>query len=215
MSARRRLGPPIAVAAVALATPTAVAAHAIGGTYQLPVPLTLYLGAAAVAVLASFVVAAIALGPAGAAARYPAASIPDGVMRAASVLLSLLGLAWWGWTLWTAFVVGDITTVPAVLFWIVLWVGLPILAVLIGNGWRSFSPFRTLYRLLDRAALATGMGRLALNVPYPPGLARWPGRIGACNTGSCDSTRALCRSATRMRAISLLMTVVMAKWLTA
>ena len=65
------------------------------------------------------------------------------------------------------------------LFWtgvgtLVIWVGLPILAVLVGNGWRSFSPFRTLYRLLDRAALAAGIGRLALHLPYPAGLARWP-----------------------------------------
>ena len=60
MSHSRRIGG-VVVAGFLLGAllPSPAAAHAIGGTFQLPVPLFLYLAGAAVAVAASFVVTVV------------------------------------------------------------------------------------------------------------------------------------------------------------
>jgi hypothetical protein len=68
MSPRRLLAGAGAVVALA-ATASPAAAHAIGGTYELPVPLWLYLAGAAIAVAASFVVTAVMQRAAPAARR--------------------------------------------------------------------------------------------------------------------------------------------------
>ncbi len=159
---------------LALAAPLPAAAHAIGGSFQLPVPLSLYLAAAAIAVAASFLVAVLVMRPAAVVPGYAVLPLPDGPARVASLLLALLGLTWWAWALWAAFVVGDISSVPGVLFWIVGWVGVPIVAIVLGNPWPSFSPFRTLFGMLERGARLAGIRRLDLGIPYPAGLARWP-----------------------------------------
>jgi len=61
-----------------------------------------------------------------------------------------------------------------VLFWVVLWVGVPIVAAVLGNPWPSLSPFRTLFGLLERGAQLIGLDRLDLGLRYPTRLARWP-----------------------------------------
>jgi hypothetical protein len=52
---RRLLASATGIGGALLLSPAPVAAHAIGGTFQLPVPLWLYLAGAAIAVAASFV----------------------------------------------------------------------------------------------------------------------------------------------------------------
>jgi hypothetical protein len=175
MSRRRRLAVWLPLLGVlALAAPQLVAAHAIGGTFQLPVPRELYFAAAAAAVAASFVVAVLVLRPAGPVPAYRVLPLPARASRAASVVLAILGLAWWAWAIWAAFVIDGFSSVPGVLFWIVLWVGLPIVAITLGNPWPSFSPFRTIHRLLQRGTALLGVRRLDLGLPYPAGLRRWP-----------------------------------------
>ena len=60
------------------------------------------------------------------------------------------------------------------LFWIGIWVGLPIVAALIGNAWPSLSPFRTTFAGIEWLAQRLGARRVDLEIAYPPGLARWP-----------------------------------------
>ena len=133
-----------ALAAACLAlVPGVVSAHAIGGTFQLPVPLWLYLLGAAIAVGASFVVTSLVTRAGGQA--YATRPVPDSMARATRTILRIVGLAWWYGAISVAFVVGDISPLPGVLFWIGIWVGLPIVAALIGNAWPSLSPFRTTF----------------------------------------------------------------------
>ncbi len=160
-------------AAVAVATPSAAAAHAIGETYQLPVPLWLYLAAAATAVAASFVVIAV-LQRRATDVTIPRGRIPPVLAGVARWSLRALGLAWWYGAIGVGFLVGDITPLPAVLLWIGIWVGLPIVAVLAGNPWPSLSPFRTTFAGLEWLARRAGARQLDLGLPYPAGLARWP-----------------------------------------
>ncbi len=169
---RRAIVAGAAVAAVLLA-PAPAAAHAIGGTFQLPVPLNLYLLGAAIAVAASFVVTVLvarrAVEP-----HYPTIPLSSGLSAAFRIVLRTIGLVWWYGAIVVGFVVGDITPMPAVLFWIGVWVGFPIVAVLLGNPWPSFSPFRTTFAELEWLAKRIGFEKLDAGVRYPPGLARWP-----------------------------------------
>jgi hypothetical protein len=157
--------------------PAPVAAHAIGGTFQLPVPLWLYLAGAAIAVAASFVISVLASRTATGPVAYPTLPIPAAVAAAARIGLRILGLAWWYGAIGVGLLVGDISPLPAVLLWIGIWVGLPIVAVLAGNPWPSLSPFRTTYALLEWIARRLGAARLELGAGYPPALARWPAVI--------------------------------------
>lgn len=175
MSRSRRL--PLALAlglAIALGLPGATLGHAIGEVFTLPVPLWLYLAGAGLAVAASFVISALTIRPAGPVASYPTVPLPLGLSRATGVVLAILGMAWWFAAIVLGFAVDPISPFPAVLFWIGIWVGLPITAVLLGSPWPSLSPFRTLHGLLDQAVrVANGRG-LAPLMPYPAGLRRWP-----------------------------------------
>ena len=173
MSRSVRLGTILAVVAAAGAVPDRTLAHAIGGTFQLPVPLWLYLAGAAAAVGASFVVAAVVT-RGGADDRYAVTPVDRGVAAVARTGLRLLGLAWWYGAIVVAFAVGDISPLPAVLLWVGIWVGLPIVAALVGNPWPSLSPFRSTYAGLEWIGRRFGANRLDLGLRYPPALARWP-----------------------------------------
>ena len=170
-----RCGPAIALALLgALALPRPALGHAIGQVFTLPVPLWLYLAGAALAVAASFVVSALTIKPAGPVARYPTLPLPDGLPRVGSVVLAIIGLLWWFAAIVLGYTVDDVSAFPAVLFWIGVWVGLPIGSVLFGNAWPSLSPFRSLHALLDRAVRAANGRGLSPLVTYPSGLRRWP-----------------------------------------
>ena len=159
---------------VALADVEPAAGHAIGGTFQLPVPLWLYLAGAGAAVAASFVVVTLASGDGPVATAYPTRTLPAGLAAVARTGLRVLGLAWWYGAIAAGILVGDITPLPAVLLWIGIWVGLPIVAALVGNPWPSLSPFRTTYAALEGVAARIGRDPLDLGLRYASGLARWP-----------------------------------------
>jgi hypothetical protein len=154
------------LAAGAVATP--VAAHAVGGVYQLPVPLWLYLAGAAAAVAASFAVLA-ARRRTERAARS-SAPIPARSRKVTRVLLAVAGAVWWYGAIVVGFVVGDISPLPAVLLWVGIWIGLPIVSALLGNPWRAMSPFRTTHAVISGAL----GGNRAPPLRYPTELARWP-----------------------------------------
>jgi hypothetical protein len=163
----------VVLVASLLAPPVALG-HAIGQVFTLPVPLVLYLAGAAVAVAASFVVSVVLVRPAGPEPRYPVAPVAPSLARAASVVLLVLGLVWWYGTIVAGYVVDPGSPLPAVLFWIGVWVGLPLSAVILGNPWPSMSPFRATYGALAWLARRGGLQRLDLGIAYPAGLGRWP-----------------------------------------
>jgi hypothetical protein len=174
MSRRVGLGAAVAaVTATALSSSPALG-HAIGGTFQLPVPLWLYLAGAAVAVAASFVVTAALRRRSAPRAGYHTRPIADAAATPARWALRTIGLAWWYGAIAVGFVVGDISPLPAVLLWIGIWVGLPIVAILVGNPWPSLSPFRSTFAAFEWVAQRTGARALDAGATYPTGLARWP-----------------------------------------
>ena len=160
-------------AVIALAWGTGpVAAHAVGGTFELPVPLWLYLAGAASAVAASFAVVALRPRRPPGAARAGAV-VPAPISAAARTVLRVAGVVLWYGAIAVGAFVGDISPLPAVILWIVIWIAVPILAAAIGNPWPSMSPFRTSFAALERLA-GRGGPRLDLGLRYPARLARWP-----------------------------------------
>ncbi len=148
--------------------PSVAVGHALGSTFPLPVPLWLYLAAAAIAVAASFVVAVAVVKPPADQPHYPTRPVSPRTARIGGFLLRILGLAWWYGAIVVGFAVGGITYIPAVLFWIGIWVAIPIAAATLGNPWPSFSPFRTTYDALDALIRWVGGGRrLDLGVRIP------------------------------------------------
>lgn len=170
---RRAAGVAAALAAVTALGASPVAAHAIGGTYTLPVPLRLYLAAAAVAVAASFAVTALHARRADRPA-YRTAAVPGRLAAVLRTGLRALGLAWWYGAIAVGLLIGDISPLPGVLLWVGIWVGLPIAAVLVGNPWPSMSPFRATYAGLAWLARRAGGPQARPWLPYPVSLARWP-----------------------------------------
>jgi len=174
---RRSAGAAVAgVAATGLGViaPPAAEAHAIGGTFQLPVPLGLYLAGAAIAVAASFVVTAVVARSPRTGPAYDLGVLPVTLAGVARLLLRVLGMVWWYGAIVVGFAIGDISPLPAVLLWIGLWVGLPIVAVLAGNPWPSLSPFRTTFAIIEAAARRLGARSVDAGIGYPAWLARWP-----------------------------------------
>jgi len=172
MSRRRRLRRLTAPAALgtlgAALIPTTAAAHALGSSFPLPVPLWLYLAGAAVAVAASFIVSVVVVKPPADPPRYPVRPVSDRVARIGGIGLRVIGLVWWYGAIAAGWLIGGITYLPAVLFWIGIWVGVPMVAAILGNPWPALSPFRTTYDALDGLVQrATGGRRLDLGLSLP------------------------------------------------
>lgn len=175
MSRSRHIGAGAVLGTLALVSvPSVVLAHALGGAvYTLPIPLWLYLAGAAIAVAASFVVTVLR-GRSSSGQPHRLRDLSPTLASAGRVVLRNLGIAWWYGAIAVGFVIGDISLLPAVLFWIGIWVGLPLAAVLLGNPWPSLSPFRTTFAGLEWLARRLGVRRLDLGLAYPRWLGRWP-----------------------------------------
>jgi hypothetical protein len=177
MSRSRFAGAALIAAALLVLAPIPAAAHALGGVFTLPVPLGLYLIAAGATVAVSFVVAVVLVRPAGPVALYPTRPLSSDLASRSLVVLRVLGLAWWFGTILLGLLVDPISPFPAVLFWIGIWVGLPIICVLIGNPWPALSPFRTVFMGMERLARVIGFDRLDAGLRYPTALGRWPATL--------------------------------------
>lgn len=152
------------------ATVTAPLAHAFGERYDAPVPLALFVIGGAAVVLLSFLFVyrtPVAAGPE--AARTEDVTVPPRARPYADVLsigaLALLvgcGFAG-GQTV-------DNNLLP-ILFWLVVWVVVPLLCGLIGDFTGPANPFAALARLGDSA----GLRRTVLGTPHP---LAWPRGAG-------------------------------------
>ncbi len=170
----------VAASIVLLAASDRLAAHAFAERYDLPLPLWHYLLGAALAVIASFVVAAAMLRSPG----RPAEAGHDveetrpaevgrhrrwrAVVRGAAVCLFAVAL--------TAGVVGvqgePIDNLLPVMVWIIWWVGLTYVCALAGDVWSLIDPVATIARFTSRvvARLPIRLRRRQL----PDALGIWP-----------------------------------------
>jgi len=165
---------PAMVAAVVLAAwPDRALAHAFGARYDLPLPLALYLGAAGVAVAASFLIPALLLRAGG---RYVPAAVPAPAVAAGVVQRALRALAVALLALVLACAVlgpeSPTGNLAAVFVWVLWWVGLGLVQALVVDLWSALDPWRSLSRQLERLRRGSRPRR------YPIGLGYWPAAAG-------------------------------------
>jgi hypothetical protein len=163
-----------AIAAVALAVPSAVLAHTLSNTYQSRLPLIVYLAGAAIAVALSFAFLLIA----DVRAESPVIGEgrrPPGWLR---FLLRAIGLVGWLWIVAQGIAGGvsaaDVTTL---FLWVYGWVGLALLSALVGPVWHWLDPFATLHDIGAAAFRRIGVSSWA-TADFPPALRRWPAVVG-------------------------------------
>ena len=156
---------------------TAVLAHGLGGSADLPIPYTYALIGAAWALTFTFAVVALAwrrprFDPAKPGRPLPArlAAVVDAPATRWAVAVAALLFAVW---VAVAAVFGPQDSQNPLLgvFYVLLWVGLVALSLAVGPVWRALSPVRTLYRLMP-------LSRRPAPSTYPRHWGYWPAVLG-------------------------------------
>jgi len=150
-------------------------AHGLGGSTDLPIPVTYALIGAAWALTFTFAVVALAWRNPRFDADRPGRALPRWITTvvdstATRWVLAAMSLVLTAWVAMAAFW-GPPTSGNALpgVFYVLLWVGLVALSLLFGPVWRVISPVRALHRVL---------GRPSLRRPYPETLGYWPAAAG-------------------------------------
>ena len=135
---------------------TQILAHGVGGSTDLPVPLSFALIGAAWALTVTFAVVALAWKTPRFGADKPGRDLPMWVTRAVdtTVLRATASMAAFLFAVWVVVAAlfgprGSDNALPGA-FYVLLWVGLVAVSVLMGPVWRVISPVRTLWRLLGK-----------------------------------------------------------------
>jgi hypothetical protein len=171
-----RSGPAALVAVLAVAPPAW--AHGFGDRYDLPVPLSLWVAGAAIAVVLSFVVIGVVVRTPTRAGDYPRVNLLRWrlgralvdprlwrIGRIASIALLLLVVA--------AGALGNqnpTRNLAPTAVWVVWWVGVVYLSALVGNVWMVVNPWSALFAAVERFV----GGGVEWRCPYPRTLGAWP-----------------------------------------
>jgi hypothetical protein len=170
-----------AVATALIASP--VAAHGFGQRYDLPIPLSLYVSGAAMAIVVSFLVVALFMRdkpPAHPHLRIDLLATRVGRWLTNPALVFALKLVALGIFIITviAGLRGDqnpYRNIAPTMVWIVFWIGLAYVSAFIGNVWAVLNPWRTIFETLDTLFCAlSGRAGLSLDLRYPATLGVWP-----------------------------------------
>lgn len=154
----------------------AALAHAFGQRYDLPAPLWMYLSGAGAAVALSFLVMVLTL-------RRPASHAIPAVPLSRIPIIRWLTHRWAIWALQTLSVLffllvlatgffgiqSPVKNFSSTMVWIIWWIGLAMVAALLGDLWHVINPWRILYRWGESL-----IGRHAASRPYPEALGHWP-----------------------------------------
>lgn len=158
-----------------------VEAHGIGGQQDLPIELEQMIAGAVAALVISFTVLAVAWREPRFDAETSGRPAPgwfETVVRSTvfRVALRLLGLAVFAFTLVAAVFGKNAITNPTFgIFYVLLWVGVPLSSVLLGPVWKAISPVRSINWLF---AKLSGSDPDRGVFDYPERLGLWPAALG-------------------------------------
>lgn len=147
-----------------------VLAHAFGARYELPIPLYLFVAGGALVVVASFLLVArrsVAL------AGLDAEAADGAHLRPLHPVWGTLAVLWLVFLCWCGFAGSQEVSenLIATVFWIVVWVAVPLSCAIAGDWTQPLNPFAFLSKLADNDRLR----RALLGGPEP---VRWPRRLG-------------------------------------
>ena len=163
--------------------PDSLFAHGFAQRYDLPVPLGLYLGGAAAAVVLSFLVIAFFVRGERVISSYPRLNLlanPLGRFFASPFLVQLLRLFSAGFLalVIVAGYIGDenpFENIAPTTIWVIWWVGFAYISGLVGDLWAVINPWSAVYRWAEKLWQvlfpSTGFG---INLSWPGWLGRWP-----------------------------------------
>ena len=164
--------------------------HAFGERYDLPLPMNLYLAAAALVVLLSFILATYIIRDGKVFKHYHLTLLDLSSQPALTTtlifLLRLFGVLLFLFVLACGFF-GDQDTFnnfSPTFVWVIWWVGLAFFSALIGNVWSLINPWlslallsKWLYSTFSEKELHDQQNRLNKTRPYPKWLSAWPSVI--------------------------------------
>lgn len=152
-------------------TETTVLAHGLGGSTDLPIPPTFALIGAAWALTLTFAVIAFAWRTARFDPATPGRELPRVTALTDSPVarrtVGGVALALTVWVLVLSATAGADNPLPGV-FYVLLWVGLPVASAVSGPLWRVLSPVRTVWSMVPRTRAR----------PYPDGWGYVPAAVG-------------------------------------
>jgi hypothetical protein len=168
--AARLTGIGVATILSLLLLPAAALGHQLGGVFESPIPLPVYLVGAAAAVGLSFSVVFLRDVP----AFPPGDPRPRAVPRWLRTALRLVGIVGVGWIVVQAIVGGSSEAdVSGLFLWTYGWVGLALISALVGPAWSWLDPFTTIHDAGAALLRRTGISGWT-PAPYPARLGRWP-----------------------------------------
>ena len=182
----RRAAAGAAVAALALGLPGTAAAHGIVGRADLPIPAELFAAAAAGVLVVSFL--ALAAGWSRPRLEHPEGRPLVRLPVAVDVVLGLLGVLAFGAVVYAGLAGTDTqrdNLAPTAVY-VVLWVGIPVLSLLLGDVFRLLSPWRAIGRAAGWVARRAGGAAATEPLPYPERLGHWPAVIGLLGFGLAE-----------------------------
>ena len=154
---------------------TAVLAHGLGGSTDLPIPLSYALIGAAWALTFTFAVVALAWRRPRFDPDKPGRPLPSWVTTLVDAPATrwAVGIGALLFAVWVAiaavFGPQDADNPLPGVFYVLLWVGLVALSLAVGPVWRAISPVRTVHRL---------MRQRSLGLRYPERAGHWPAAAG-------------------------------------
>ncbi len=158
-----------------------VLAHGVSSREDLPIPFSYALAGSVVALVVSFVALGLLWREPRLDRATPGWGVPAGVQRVLDgwavrgglAVFGVLGLLYVGLA---AYMGSDnaLNPTPGVVY-VLLWVGVPMLSLLLGPLWRLVNPLRGLHWALTRLVGTRPEGGLA---PYPRWLGYWPAAWG-------------------------------------
>lgn len=156
-----------------------VFAHGLVGRADLPIPAAWFGAVAAGVLVLSFV--ALAAGWSRPRLQQTPVRPLLRVPMAVDVLLGALGVALFAVVVWAGLAgtgVPQDNLAPTFVY-VVMWVGVPVVSLLLGDVFRLLSPWRALGRAAGWVAARAGGGEGGSDpLPYPERLGRWPAAAG-------------------------------------
>ena len=158
-------------------------AHGFGDRYDLPIPLSFFLGGGAAAVALSFVVIGLFVRPRPGGFDYPRYDLLNirglgPLLRSRVVLevIRIVAVAVFALVVATA-IFGTsrpIENLSPAFVWIIWWVGMAYVAALVGNVWRVLNPWKILFEWGEKL-LGDGSDERDVGIfRYPERLDVWP-----------------------------------------
>lgn len=167
----------IAIATASLAAPATATAHGLAGGRQLAIPEWLFGWAAAIVLVVSFVgLSVLWTRPRlEELARGRSVAVPAVVRRTGRVALGILGVVLYTTTVWAGLTGTEnvqANLAPTMVF-VALWVGIPVVSVLVGDVWQALSPWRAVADLARWVERRAGAG-MPTPLVLPARLGIWP-----------------------------------------